>query len=446
MSFKINNIIADPLTADPTTPADGTLWYRDDLNVYRLRLNGATVDIITSATVTDDQNASEVSYVNTTSGLTASDVQAAIDEIEARVDTNDAKISNVTTDLSIANSGATTLDVASSDGTDATIPAATTSLAGLLTGADKTKLDGIEANAKDDQNASEVPYTNTTSGLTATDTQAAIDEVEGRLDTAETDITNLETDVSALQSGYNRRAAVISIIADNTVAPPTEVSGDRYILSFDGGAPNAAWDGASAGNIVEFDGSVWVATVSAEGWVAYSDTDNKDALHVDDGVASWELREVATTDASGITYTQTTTSDWTVADGSSVEATLDEVGSRLTTNDAKVSADGSVTTHSDVTDAGSGAIITTAERGKLDGIQSGVISAASFVLSGGTEKYTLTFPTAYADTTYSLSVLGGDGNLFTYETKAAGSIVINANSAQNLTNDVMWMAIGTLAP
>lgn len=33
--------------------------------------------------------------------------------------------------------------------------------------------------------AAEVPYTNTTSGLTATDTQAALDEIEGRVDTLE---------------------------------------------------------------------------------------------------------------------------------------------------------------------------------------------------------------------------------------------------------------------
>lgn len=40
-------------------------------------------------------------------------------------------------------------------------------------------------------------------------------------------------------------------------------------------------------------------------------------------------------------------------------------------NTAKVSADGSVTTHSDVTNAGSGEIITTLERSKLSGIEAG---------------------------------------------------------------------------
>jgi len=48
-----------------------------------------------------------------------------------------------------------------------------------------------------------------------------------------------------------------------------------------------------------------------------------------------------------------------------VQAAIDEVEARVDANDAKVSADGSVATHSDVTLAGSGAIITVAERADL---------------------------------------------------------------------------------
>lgn len=44
---------------------------------------------------------------------------------------------------------------------------------------------------------------------------------------------------------------------------------------------------------------------------------------------------------------------------------LDTMESDIATNNAKVSADGSVTSHNDVTDAGSGAIITSAERTKI---------------------------------------------------------------------------------
>lgn len=52
------------------------------------------------------------------------------------------------TNLSIANRTAAALDVTSDTGTDATVPAATTSLAGLLTSTDKTKLDGIAEGAQ----------------------------------------------------------------------------------------------------------------------------------------------------------------------------------------------------------------------------------------------------------------------------------------------------------
>ena len=53
-------------------------------------------------------------------------------------------------------------------------------------------------------------------------------------------------------------------IATSTSAPPTEVLGDRYILSTDG-APNAAWDGAAQEDIVQFDGATWVALTPTEG-------------------------------------------------------------------------------------------------------------------------------------------------------------------------------------
>jgi hypothetical protein len=54
---------------------------------------------------------------------------------------------NVSTDLSTTTT-ATTVTIVSSDGTNASIPAATTSVAGVMTGADKTKLDGIASGAQ----------------------------------------------------------------------------------------------------------------------------------------------------------------------------------------------------------------------------------------------------------------------------------------------------------
>ena len=53
-----------------------------------------------------------------------------------------------TTNLTVTNRTATTIDIASDTGTDATIPAATTALSGVMGAADKAKLDGIAAGAQ----------------------------------------------------------------------------------------------------------------------------------------------------------------------------------------------------------------------------------------------------------------------------------------------------------
>jgi len=70
-----------------------------------------------------------------------------------------------------------------------------------------SSLDSAISAGTDDQTAAEVSYSNATSGLTATDVQAAIDEVEGRLDTAEGTISSNtsaigsnDTDISNLQA------------------------------------------------------------------------------------------------------------------------------------------------------------------------------------------------------------------------------------------------------
>ena len=51
---------------------------------------------------------------------------------------------------------------------------------------------------------------------------------------------------------------------------------------------------------------------------------------------------------------------------------MDQIENDTNNNNSKVSADGSVTTHSDVTNAGSGQIITALERTALNTIQATV--------------------------------------------------------------------------
>ncbi|RLE37649.1 hypothetical protein DRJ17_06095 [Candidatus Woesearchaeota archaeon] len=138
----------------------------------------------------------------------------------------------------------------------------------------------------------------TANSAIATNASGEIVAVSGVSDTEIGYLANVTSDIqaqlNALTSGYSRRPAVINIV-DNTVAPPTEVTGDRYILDETAGGVHADWDGASPNDIVEFDGSVWVATTPTEGFVAYVDSSDKDALFVDDGTPQWELRAVQST-------------------------------------------------------------------------------------------------------------------------------------------------------
>ena len=86
------------------------------------------------------------------------------------VQTNNGKSTNVTTNLGYTTA-ATTGTVTSSDGTNATLPAATTSLAGLMTGTDKTKLNGIATGAtnvtSNSQIANGANYTTNTGTVTS---------------------------------------------------------------------------------------------------------------------------------------------------------------------------------------------------------------------------------------------------------------------------------------
>lgn len=67
--------------------------------------------------------------------------------------------------------------------------------------------------------AAVVTYSNATSGLLATNTQAAIDEVEGRTDTLETNAANLLTEVNLVEAG-------VGLNTDGTYTAP---SGTNYI-------------------------------------------------------------------------------------------------------------------------------------------------------------------------------------------------------------------------
>ncbi|NKI30325.1 hypothetical protein [Croceivirga thetidis] len=152
-------------------------------------------EIVAAGTGTDDQEADEVPFDNTASGLTATDTQAAIDEldtaIDAFVDTDDQEADEVPYDNTASGLTATDTQaaideiVAAGTGTDdqeADEVLFDNTASGLTATDTQAAIDELDTAIDafvdtDDQEADEVPYDNTASGLTATDTQAAIDEI-----------------------------------------------------------------------------------------------------------------------------------------------------------------------------------------------------------------------------------------------------------------------------
>jgi len=125
--------------------------------------NGNTVTVDLSAL---DQTATDVDFDNTTSGLTATDVQDAIDEINAAAGT-----------VALLDNGDGTYDFTDAAGTTTTITDTSISTLSAPVNGVYTYTDESGLTQTIDTNASSNPYDGTTSGLTATNVQDAIDEI-----------------------------------------------------------------------------------------------------------------------------------------------------------------------------------------------------------------------------------------------------------------------------
>jgi hypothetical protein len=88
--------------------------------------------------------------------------------------------------------------------------------------------------------------------------------------------------VTLLTLPLARQRAVLSI-ADNTAAPPTEVTGARYLLDTTVGGVNADWDTGVAEDIVEFDGTNWIPVRPGHRWI----------VNVTDTAADWTYSAIS---------------------------------------------------------------------------------------------------------------------------------------------------------
>ena len=202
---------------------------------------GATDTQIPSAlavrTALEAQNeASEITYDNSTSGLTATDVQAAIDEVEGRVDTAETNIGNNATAISDHISDATAAHAASAIGNTPSGNLVATDVQGALNEL-QTELDSAATDADltahitdatDAHAASAI--TNTPSGnLTSTNAQDALNELQTDVDTraTSTDLTNHISDASGAH-------AASAISYDNTGTGMSATDVQAAIVENDG--------------------------------------------------------------------------------------------------------------------------------------------------------------------------------------------------------------------
>jgi len=119
-------------------------------------------------------------YDNTTSGLNAHNVQDAIDALDVRVDDAGTDLSDHIGDT--ANPHDTTLTQSITADTALNANVTVTNITTLVSGAD--------ADALHKHDADNIGFDNATSGLTATNVQSAINELDSRLDSTGTDLSD----------------------------------------------------------------------------------------------------------------------------------------------------------------------------------------------------------------------------------------------------------------
>lgn len=193
LDLKVDlNANSSPVEVFRGTYAEAQAEYGVDPNTWPASLFAIIPDYPTTPTPL-----SSITYDNSSSGLTATNGQAAIDEIEARVDLNDAKVTNATHTGDVT--GGTVLDIAadavgsaevangSLDETDldtsvnASLDLADSALQSGDNISSLTNDAGYITSQTDDQNASEVPFTPYLT-ITSTDVQAAMQELKDEVD------------------------------------------------------------------------------------------------------------------------------------------------------------------------------------------------------------------------------------------------------------------------
>ena len=328
-------------TVPSATPSEAGLQSAADKAKLNSISAGAHVNVDTDLSIAN-RNASTLDIASSTgtdatvpaATTTEAGLQTAADKTKLDGIETGAEV-NVATDLSIGTHTGTTLEIDSSTGTNATLPAATTSEAGLQTAADKTKLDGIETGATADQTAAEIKTAYESNADTNAFTDAEQTKLAGIASGAE---VNVGTDLSVANRTGTSLEIESSTGTDATVpeASTTEAgllnATDKTKL--DGLADNRQLpSGGTTGQVLKKDSTTdydvsWQDDTSGAGGTNLSIA-NRTGTTLD--VASSTGTDATIPAASGSEAGLMTDAQYTKLDGIEANATADQTASEIKT-------------------------------------------------------------------------------------------------------------------
>lgn len=105
----------------------------------------------------------------------------------------------------------------------------------------------------------------------------------------------------------------------------------------------------------------------------------------------------------------------------------------------------STATHHTIATTGANGFMSSTDKSKLDGIsgtlkiKAGTVVAGTF--TGNPKKATVTFGTAFASANYAITFGGAEVRTITWESKVAGSFVINLNANAAPAANIDWYAV-----